>query len=74
LIREKSLLGFGKPKVRKTPSLSSLPRNDTVSERGAVPPCRFTFLVFAVHRAVGASDCLPGEKILTIHILTCSTI
>jgi hypothetical protein len=27
LVRE-SLLGFGEPKVRKTPSLSSLPRND----------------------------------------------
>jgi hypothetical protein len=74
LIREKSLLGFGKPKVRKTPSLSSLPRNDTVSERGAVPPCRFTFLVFAAHHVVGASDYLPGVKILTIHLLTCSTI
>jgi hypothetical protein len=25
------------------------------------------FLVFAAHRAVGASDCFPGVKILTIH-------
>src|SRR6187455_1383674 len=74
LIREKSLLGFGKPKVRKTPSLSSLPRNDTVFERGAALPCRCTFLVVVAHRAVSASDCLPGEKILTIHLLTCSTI
>jgi hypothetical protein len=74
LIREKSLLGFGKPKVRKTPSLSSLLRNDTVSERGAVPPCRFTFLIFPAHRSVGASDYLSGVKILTIHLLTCNTI
>jgi hypothetical protein len=74
LIREKSLLGFEKPKVQKTPSLSSLPGNDTLSERGAVPPCRFTFLVFAAHRSVGASDCLSGVKNLTIHLLTCSTI
>src|SRR5688572_12155403 len=42
LIREKSLLSFGKPKVQKTPSLSSLSRNDSVSERVAVPPCRAT--------------------------------
>src|SRR5689334_3252114 len=62
LVREKSLLGFGKLKVRKTPSLSSLPRNDAVSERGAVPPCRFTFLVFAAHHVVGAGDCLPSGK------------
>jgi hypothetical protein len=67
---KKSLLGFGKPKVRKTPSMSSLPRNDTVSERGAVPPCRFTFSVFAAHRSVGVSGCLSGVKILTIHLLT----
>jgi hypothetical protein len=39
LIREKSLLGFGEPKVQKTPSLSSLSRNDSVSQRVAVPPC-----------------------------------
>jgi hypothetical protein len=31
LIREKSLLSFGEPKVQKTPSLSSLSRNDSVS-------------------------------------------
>jgi hypothetical protein len=31
-------------------------------------------LAFAAHRSVGASDCLPGAKILTIHLLTCSTI
>src|SRR5688572_3268816 len=74
LIREKSLLGFRKPKVRKTPSLSSLSRNDTAFERVAVPPCRFTILVFAAHRSAGASNCLPGVKILTIHLLTCSTI
>ena len=42
LIREKSLLGFRKLKVRKTPSLSSLSRNDSVFQRVAVPPCRFT--------------------------------
>jgi hypothetical protein len=30
-------------------------------------------LVFAAHRAAGASNCLPGVKILTIHLLTCST-
>jgi hypothetical protein len=74
LIRKKSLLGFRKPKVRKTPSLSSLPRNDTVFERVAVPPCRFTILVFAAHRAAGASNCLPSVKILTIHLLTYNTI
>src|SRR5688572_33170460 len=62
LIREKSLLGFGKPKVRKTPSLSSLPGNDTTSEREAVPPCRFTFSGFVAHCSVGASDCLSGVK------------
>ena len=42
LIREKSLLGFRKPKVQKTPSLSSLSRNDSVSQRVVVPPCRVT--------------------------------
>jgi hypothetical protein len=42
LIREKSLLSFRKPKVQKTPSLSSLSRNDSVSQRIAVPPCRVT--------------------------------
>ena len=42
LIREKSLLSFGEPKVQKTPSLSSLSRNDSVSQRVAVPPCRVT--------------------------------
>jgi hypothetical protein len=42
LIREKSLLSFGEPKVQKTPSLSSLPRNDSVSQRVVVPPCRVT--------------------------------
>jgi hypothetical protein len=42
LIREKSLLSFRKPKVQKTPSLSSLSRNDLVSQRIAVPPCRVT--------------------------------
>jgi hypothetical protein len=62
LIREKSLLGFWTPKVQKTPSLSSLPGNDTISERGAVPPYRFTFSVFAAHRSVGASDCLSDVK------------
>ena len=74
LIREKSLLGFRKPKVRKTPSLSSLSRNDTAFERVAVPPCRFTVLIFAAHRSAGASNCLPGVIILMIHLLTCSTI
>jgi hypothetical protein len=39
LIHEKSLLSFGEPKVQKTPSLSSLSRNDSVSQRVAVPPC-----------------------------------
>jgi hypothetical protein len=59
LICEKSLLGFRKPKVRKTPSLSSLSRNDIVSERRAVPPCRFTiwFLRPTVQR-VRATVCL----------------
>jgi hypothetical protein len=28
----------------------------------------------AAHRAAGASSCLPGVKILTIQLLTCSTI
>jgi hypothetical protein len=42
LIREKSLLSFRKPKVQKTPSLSSLSRNDSVSQRIAVPSCRVT--------------------------------
>jgi hypothetical protein len=42
LIREKSLLSFWKPKVQKTPSLSSLSRNDSVSQRIAAPPCRVT--------------------------------
>jgi hypothetical protein len=42
LIREKSLLSFRKPKVQKTPSLSSLSRNDSVSQRITVPPCRVT--------------------------------
>jgi hypothetical protein len=42
LIREKSLLSFRKPKVQKTPSLSSLSRNDSISQRIAVPPCRVT--------------------------------
>jgi hypothetical protein len=42
LIREKSLLSFRKPKVQKTPSLSSLSRNDSVSQCIAVPPCRVT--------------------------------
>jgi hypothetical protein len=53
LIREKSLLGFGKPNVRG---------NDTISEREAVPPCKFTFSGFVAHRSVGASDCLSGVK------------
>src|SRR6187455_3091479 len=39
LIREKSLLSFEEPKVQKTPSLSSLPRNDLISQHAAVPPC-----------------------------------
>jgi hypothetical protein len=59
---KKSLLGFGKPKVRKTPSLSSLPGNDTTFEREAVPPCRFSFSGFVAHRSVGASDYLSGVK------------
>ena len=42
LIREKSLLSFGEPMVQKTPSLSSLSRNDSVSQRVVVPPCRVT--------------------------------
>ena len=42
LIREKSLLSFGEPKVQKTPSLSSLSRNDLISQRVAVPRCRVT--------------------------------
>jgi hypothetical protein len=42
LIREKSLLSFRKPKVQKTPSLSSLSRNDSASQRIAIPPCRVT--------------------------------
>ena len=42
LVREKSLLGFGEPKVQKTPSLSSLPRNNLISQHVAVPPCRVT--------------------------------
>ena len=42
LIREKSLLSFRKPKVQKTPSLSSLPRNDSFPEIVSVPPCRVT--------------------------------
>jgi hypothetical protein len=42
LIREKSLLSFRKPKVQKTPSLSSLSRNDSVSQHIAVPLCRVT--------------------------------
>jgi hypothetical protein len=43
LIREKkSLLSFRKPKVQKTPSLSSLSRNDSVSQRITVPLCRVT--------------------------------
>jgi hypothetical protein len=42
LICEKSLLSFRKPKVQKTPSLSSLTRNDSVSQRVAVPPYRAT--------------------------------
>jgi len=37
---KKSLLSFGEPKVQKTPSLSSLPRNDLISQHVAVPPCR----------------------------------
>jgi hypothetical protein len=41
-IREKSILGLGKPKVQKTPSLCSLSRNNSVSERVTVPPCRVT--------------------------------
>jgi hypothetical protein len=59
LIREKSLLGFRKPKVRKTPSLISLSRNDTVFGRVAVPPCRFSiwFLRPTVQR-VRATVCL----------------
>ena len=40
LIREKSLLSFGEPKVQKTPFLSSLPRNDLISQHVAVPRCR----------------------------------
>jgi hypothetical protein len=59
---KKSLLDFGKPKVRKTPSLSSLPGNDITSERKVVPPCRFSFSGFVAHRSVGASDCLFGVK------------
>ena len=74
LIREKSLLGFRKPKVRKTPSLSSLSRNDTAFERVAVPPCRFTILVFVAHRSAGASNRLLGVKILTIHLPSYNTI
>jgi hypothetical protein len=64
LIREKSLLGFGKPKVRKTPSLSSLPGNDKISERGVVSPCRFAFSGFVAHRSVSAGDCLFGAGVL----------
>jgi hypothetical protein len=44
---KKSLLGFRKPKVQKTPSLSSLSRNDTVFERVAVPPCSECEQLFA---------------------------
>jgi hypothetical protein len=42
--------------VRKTPSLSSLSRNDTTFERVAVPPCRFTVLVFAAHTFSGCEQ------------------
>ena len=42
LIREESLLSFGEPKVQKTPSLSSLPRNDSFPEIVSVPPRRVT--------------------------------
>jgi hypothetical protein len=74
LIREKSLLGFRKPKVRKTPSLSSLSRNDTIFERVMIPPCGFTILVFAVYRSAGASNRLLGVKILAIHLPSYNTI
>jgi hypothetical protein len=70
----KKSLRLRKVEGPKTPSLSSLPGNDTISERGAVPPCRFTFSGFVAHRSVGASDCLSGVKDLTIHLLTCNTI
>jgi hypothetical protein len=53
----------GSRRSEKTPSLSSLSRNDTAFERVAVPPCEFTILVFAVHRSAGASNRLPGVKV-----------
>jgi hypothetical protein len=53
----------GSRRSEKTPSLSSLSRNDTAFDRVAIPPCEFTILAFAVHRSAGVSNHLSGVKI-----------